>query len=166
MDIVLFLILSTVCVGAVLGALLFRNQAYTALFLVLALTSLAGLYGLLDAPFIAVVQIIIYAGAIMVLFIFVIMMIRLPQGIPAERKKWTLGVAALLGLALGLEIWLSLTGVFRTPLPPSGPEGFGGATAVGRLLMTDGLYAFELTSVLLLAALVGALVLARKRGAA
>lgn len=164
MDIALFFILSTVCVGGVLGALLFRNQAYTALFLVLALTSLAGLYGLLGAPFIAVVQVIIYAGAIMVLFIFVIMMIRFPQGIAAEKKKWTLGVAILLGLALGLEILLSLAGALGTPLPPSAPDGFGGPAAVGRLLLTDGLYAFELTSVLLLAALVGALVLARKRG--
>jgi NADH-quinone oxidoreductase subunit J len=164
MDIAVFFILATVCLGAVLGALLFRNQAYTALFVVLALSALAGLYGLLDAPFIAVVQIIIYAGAIMVLFIFVLMMIHFPQGIPAERKKVTLGVAVLLGLALGLEIFLSLTGALKAALPSSGRESFGNPAAVGRMLLTNGLYAFELTSVLLLAALVGALILARKRG--
>jgi len=162
MNTVLFFILSTVAVGGVLGALFFSNQAYTALFLVLTMAALAGLYGLLGAPFIAVVQIIIYAGAIMVLFIFVIMMVRLGKGIPPAKKRWTVALSAVLGPALGLEIYLALAGALSTPRHSTPGEAFGEAEAIGRLLLTDGLYAFELTSVLLLAALVGALVLAKK----
>ena len=163
MGVVIFFLLSVVSVGAVLGTLISRNQAYTALFLVLALSGLAGVFGLLDAPFIAVVQLIIYAGAIMVLFIFVIMLIRLPEGIPPEKKKGTIIVAAVLGLALGIEITLALAGSSSgVPIADEG-AGLGHPTAIGRLLLTDYLYPFELTSVLLLAALVGALILAKKR---
>lgn len=165
MGVAIFFLLSVVSVGAILGALISRNQAYTALFLVLALAGLAGVFGLLDAPFIAVVQLIIYAGAIMVLFIFVIMLIRLPEGIPPEKKKGTIVVAAVLGLALGIEITLALAGSsIGTAVAVEG-AGLGQPTAIGRLLLTDYLYPFELTSVLLLAALVGALILAKKREA-
>jgi len=163
MNIVLFLILSTVAVGGALGALFFRNQAYTALFLVLTMASLAGLYGLLGAPFIAVVQIIIYAGAIMVLFIFVIMMVRLGRDVPRDKKKWTTALAVVLGLALGLELAVALASALSAPETAAPDASFGGAAAIGRRLVTDGLYAFELTSVLLLAALVGAVILAKKR---
>jgi NADH-quinone oxidoreductase subunit J len=160
MSMAIFFLLSVISVGAILGTLLSRNQAYTALFLVLALAALAGVFGLLDAPFIAVVQLIIYAGAIMVLFIFVIMLIRLPEGIPPEKKKGTIVVAAVLGLALGIEIISALAG---SKAGAAEGAGLGHPTAVGRLLLTDYLYPFELTSVLLLAALVGALILAKKR---
>jgi len=165
MVVLIFFLLSIVSVGAILGALISRNQAYTALFLVLALSALAGLFGLLDAPFIAVVQLIIYAGAIMVLFIFVIMLIRLPEGIPPEKKKGTIIVAAVLGLALGIEVYLALAGSSPGALVATQVAGLGHPTAIGRLLLTDYLYPFELTSVLLLAALVGALILAKKREA-
>jgi NADH:ubiquinone oxidoreductase subunit 6 (subunit J) len=86
----LFFLLAIICVGSILAMIIVRDQAYNALLLVLAFASLGGLFGLLDAPFIAVVQIIIYAGAILVLFIFVIMMINLRRGLPPEKKKWTL----------------------------------------------------------------------------
>ena len=162
MQLAIFFLLSLISLGAVLGILISRNPAYSALFLVLALAALAGLFGLLDAPFIAVVQVIIYAGAIVVLFIFVIMMIRLRPGIPLEKMKRTSALAVLLGLVLGLEVYLALS---RMPAAaaPAGASDFGSPAALGRLLMTDELYAFELTSVLLLAALVGALVLAKRR---
>jgi len=166
MGMVIFFLLSVVSVGAILGTILSRNQAYTALFLVLALSGLAGVFGLLDAPFIAVAQLIIYAGAIMVLFVFVIMLIRLPEGIPPEKKKGTIIVAAVLGLALGIEITLALAGSSSGALiAASKGAGLGHPTAIGRLLLTDYQYPFELTSVLLLAALVGALILAKKREA-
>jgi NADH-quinone oxidoreductase subunit J len=165
MGVLIFFLLSIVSVGAILGALISRNQAYTALFLVLALSGLAGLFGLLDAPFIAVVQLIIYAGAIMVLFIFVIMLIRLPEGIPPEKKKGTIIVAVVLGLALGIEVYLALAGSSSGAIVATQGAGLGHPTAIGRLLLTDYLYPFELTSVLLLAALVGALILAKKREA-
>jgi NADH-quinone oxidoreductase subunit J len=139
-----------------------KNQAYCALFLVLAFACLGGLFGLLDAPFIAVVQIIIYAGAIMVLFIFVIMMINLRQGLPAEKKRWTIFLSALLALILIAELVLAIRGNIRA-MSQEGVSGLGSPAEIGRLLFTKYLYPFEITSILIIAALVGAIVLVKKR---
>lgn len=157
----LFFLLAIVCVGSVLGMIISKNQAYNALLLVLAFAALGGLFGLLDAPFIAVVQIIIYAGAIMVLFIFVIMMINLRRGLPPERKKWTLYFSLGLAVVLIIELIFSVKGAFSlfetTPV-----ETIGSPTDLGRLLFTKYLYPFEITSILIIAALVGAIVLVKK----
>lgn len=162
MEIFLFFLLAVLCVGSVLGMIISKNQAYNALFLVLAFASLGGLFGLLDAPFIAAIQIIIYAGAIMVLFIFVIMMINLRQGIAPEKKKWTLVLASLLAVFLLVELVLAMTGALSS-WGRTGGEKIGSPTELGRLLFTDYLYAFEITSILIIAALVGAIVLAKKK---
>jgi NADH-quinone oxidoreductase subunit J len=162
MGIFLFSLLAFICLGSVLGMILSKNQAYNALYLVLAFAALGGLFGLLDAPFIAAVQIIIYAGAIMVLFIFVIMMINLRQGITPEKKKWTLFISAGLAVILLAELILAITGTFSA-LGHAGGEKMGTPTELGRLLFTDYLYPFEITSILIIAALVGAIVLVKKR---
>ena len=162
MGIFLFLVLSVVCVGSVLGMIISKNQAHNALFLVLAFACLGGLFGLLDAPFIAAVQIIIYAGAIMVLFLFVIMMIRLEQGIAPEKKRWTVILSTGLGLFLLVELILAVRGTFSA-LGRTGGAKTGGPAELGRLLFTDYLYPFEITSILILAALVGAIVLVKKK---
>src|SRR4030043_2391300 len=125
MGIFLFFLLAVLSVGGVLGMILSRNQAHSALFLVFAFTCLGGLFGLLDAPFIAAVQIIIYAGAIMVLFIFVIMMINLEQGISPEKKRWTLGLSAVLALFLLVELALAVRGTL-------GALGRTGGESIGR----------------------------------
>jgi NADH-quinone oxidoreductase subunit J len=104
----LFFLLATLTVGAVLGMIISKNQAYNALFLILAFACMGGLFALLEAPFIAVIQIIIYAGAIMVLFIFVIMMINVRYGLPAEKKKWTIYLSLVLAVVLVIELILSL----------------------------------------------------------
>jgi len=159
MAIFLFFLLSAVCVGAVLGMILSKNQAYSALYLVLAFVCLGGLFGLLGAPFMAVVQIIIYAGAIMVLFIFVIMMINLREGISREKKKWTIAFSVVLALVLLLELVLAAKGASLG----QSPEGSVSPKEIGQLLFTKYLYPFEITSVLIIAALVGAIVLVKKR---
>jgi len=159
MAIFLFFLLSTVCVGAVLGMIISKNQAYSALYLVLAFVCLGGLFGLLGAPFMAVVQIIIYAGAIMVLFIFVIMMINLREGISREKKKWTIALSVVLALVLLLELVLAAKGVSLG----QSPEGSVSPKEIGQLLFTKYLYPFEITSILIIAALVGAIVLVKKR---
>ena len=159
MAIFLFFLLSTVCVGAVLGMIISKNQAYSALFLVLAFVCLGGLFGLLGAPFMAVVQIIIYAGAIMVLFIFVIMMINLREGISREKKKWTIALSLVLALVLLLELILAAKGASLG----QSPEGSVSPKEIGQLLFTKYLYPFEITSILIIAALVGAIVLVKKR---
>lgn len=162
MILLLFFVLSVSCVGSVLGMIISRNQAYSALFLVLAFSCLGGLFGMLGAPFMAVVQIIIYAGAIMVLFIFVIMMINLRKGISAERKKWTLAVSAVIAVVLLAEIVFAILGVL--PMPETAASSSGTSpTDIGRLLFTKYLYPFEITSVLIISALVGAIVLVKKR---
>ncbi|NIM89490.1 MAG: NADH-quinone oxidoreductase subunit J [Candidatus Aminicenantes bacterium] len=158
----LFFLLAIVCVGAVVGMIFSRNQAYNALLLVLAFAALGGIFGLLSAPFIAVVQIIIYAGAIMVLFIFVIMMINLREGIPPEKKKWTIYLSAVLAFILIVELILAARGSFQALTGPGGEE-IASPKALGKLLFTEYLYPFEITSILIIAALVGAIILVKKK---
>lgn len=162
MSLFLFILLSILCIGAVLGMIIVKNQAYSALFLVLAFACTAGFFALLDAPFIAVVQIIIYAGAILVLFIFVIMMVDIKEGLTPEKKKWTLGLAFILAAVLLVELLVALKAAL-SPMATSVSGQTGGATEIGHLLFTKYLYPFEITSVLIIAAMVGAIVLVKKK---
>lgn len=157
----LFFLFAALCLGSVLGMIISKNQAYNALFLILAFACLGGIFGLLDAPFIAVIQIIIYAGAIMVLFIFVIMMVNIRQGIPAEKKKWTLYLSLVLAAVLIIELFLSVKGAFL--LPGSNLQEEASPVNLGRLLFTKYLYPFEITSILIIAALVGSIVLVKRK---
>jgi len=163
MALVIFIILSVLCAGAVVAMIVSRNQAHSALFLVLAFSSLGGIFGLLDAPFAAAVQVLVYAGAIMVLFLFAIMMFNLRQPAPPERKR----LRAVLGTGLALILFAQLLLAGRRALaggsPPGAAASGGDIAHLGRLLFSDYLYAFEITSLLILAALVGALALAGKR---
>ena len=157
----LFFFLATLSVGSVLGMIISKNQAYNALYLILAFTSVGGIFALLEAPFIAVIQIIIYAGAIMVLFIFVIMMINVNYGIPAEKKKWTIYLSLVLAIVLIIELVLSIKGAFSLPVSTAVLKA--GPTDLGRLLFTKYLYPFEITSILIIASLVGAIVLVKRK---
>jgi NADH-quinone oxidoreductase subunit J len=155
-----FIVLSFLCIGSVAAMIVSRNQAHNALFLVLSFSSLGGLFGLLDAPFAAVVQVLVYAGAIMVLFLFAIMMFNLRQILPPGRKKIRIVLTAGLGLVLLAEL---LVAGRKVVLGGVGTGLSGDPAGLGRLLFTDYLYAFEITSLLILAALVGALALAGKK---
>lgn len=162
MTVFLFALLSLTCIGSILGMILCKNQAYCALFLILAFVCTGGLFGLLNAPFIAVVQIIIYAGAIMVLFIFVIMMIDIRKGLTPEKKRWIIYPS----LGIGLILIIELIFVFNKALGPSGAkvtEAMGSPKTLGKILFTKYLYPFEITSVLIIAALVGAIVLVKDK---
>jgi NADH-quinone oxidoreductase subunit J len=139
-----------------------KDQAYNALFLIVAFVCMGGLFGLLEAPFIAAVQIIIYAGAIMILFIFVVMMINLRKGVEPEKKKWTMYFAVVIGAVLVVELVLTVKGALE-PVSSAALEKLGSPTDLGRLLFTKYLYPFEITSILIIAALVGAIVLVKKR---
>jgi NADH-quinone oxidoreductase subunit J len=159
----LFLILATIIIGSVLGMILSRDPATSALWLVLAFAALGGLFGMLDAPFIAAVQIIIYAGAIMVLFIFVIMMIPRGETFPPHKRKTALILSVVLAAVLAAEIFFSLWTAWRGG-ETAGSGGLGKTAAIGRILFRDYLYPFEITSLLIMAALVGSIVLSKKRG--
>jgi NADH-quinone oxidoreductase subunit J len=162
MALTVFLLTALVAVASALGLVLRRNPIHGALFLVVNLGCVAVLYLLLDAQFLAWAQVIIYAGAIMVLFVFALMVL-----VPGKEETGPDALRAyrLLAIPFGgvllLEILLVL-GV-RPAGPPAPTRPPGGVEAIGRLLFTDYLFPFELTSVLLLAALVGVLALAKRK---
>ncbi|HZX09962.1 MAG TPA: NADH-quinone oxidoreductase subunit J [Acidobacteriota bacterium] len=142
--------------------ILCKNQAYCALFLILAFICTGGLFGLMNAPFIAVVQIIIYAGAIMVLFIFVIMMIDIRQGLTPEKKRWIVYPSLGIGLILVIELIFVLNRI-QDLSGTNVSETVGSPKILGKILFTKYLYPFEITSVLIIAALVGAIVLVKEK---
>ncbi len=166
-----------VALAAALLCVTRRSAVASALWLVLTLFSLSGLFVLLDAQFIAAIQVLVYAGAIMVLFLFVIMLLNLGRAGPADMRGWLgRGVAALLGAGLAVELWVLVRivrgGGFAAetaafPLPPGELGRVQAAEgAVGMLaepLFRQYLVPFEITSVLLLAAIVGAVVLAKRK---
>ena len=141
-----------------------RHALYSALFLIITMGSLAGLYILLEAHFVWAVQVLVYAGAIMVLFLFVIMLLNLPrEDVPYAQRDFRRIVMAA-GLAGVLLIELALVLFVRPQLGAAKAvsAGFGTTETIGRLLFTRYLFPFEVTSVILLIAIVGALVLAKK----
>jgi len=157
---VAFGLIAFIVVGSALGLVLKRNPIHGALFLVVNLGGIAALYLTLGAEFLAAAQVIVYAGAIMVLFIFAIMVL-IPgkdETGPDPRRRYRL-VAIPLGLALLAELALI---ALRRGAAPRGPGAPGGVEVMGRLLFTDYLFPFELTSVLLLAAMVGVMLLAKR----
>jgi NADH-quinone oxidoreductase subunit J len=158
----LFILLAIISIASVLGMIISKDQAYNALFLIVAFVAMGGLFALLEAPFIAAVQIIIYAGAIMILFIFVVMMINLRKGIEPEKKKWIAYLAVAVAAVLVAELLLTIKGALE-PVSSAALEKLGSPTDLGRLLFTKYLYPFEITSILIIAALVGAIVLVKKR---
>ena len=163
-ELVLFLILSLVAIGSALGMLLSRNTVYAALFLVLNFATVAVFYILLNAPFIAMSQISVYAGAIMVLFLFVIMLLG-TRSLPATGAlPWQRPLAALLALVLAAEAgYVLFVRKVATASIPQPVETFGSPQAVGRALFNQYLLPFEITSVLLLVAMLGAIILTKSR---
>jgi NADH-quinone oxidoreductase subunit J len=162
MSLVAFLIIALLAVGSALGLILKKNPIHGALFLVVNLGCVAALYLMLGAEFLAAAQVIVYAGAIMVLFVFAIMVLipgKEETGPDPRRSTRVLAlpVGGLLLAQLAVILWT------RRGAPSSPPRAGGGVAALGTLLFTDYLFPFELTSVLLLAAMVGVLVLARRR---
>lgn len=138
------------------------NPVTSALCLVMALFALSGLYVLLDAPFVAILQVLVYAGAIMVLFVFVIMLLKLlPEDLVDDRVSLRKALVGLFGLGFAGFIIFIFLKVQVLPFQPN-PENFGTPQAVGRELFTTYLIPFELISVLLLVAMVGVVLLGRK----
>ena len=167
LTLVLFIVLGVVAVAAAIGLLVSRNSVYAALFLVLNFASVAVFYLVLGAPFLALAQVTVYAGAIMVLFLFVIMLLgaeKLPKGkvLPWQRPL-AIGLAAILLAEAGFLLFQRLTNI-STPLLP--PEASLNTTeslrTLGMALFSQYLLPFEVTSVLLLVAMVGVIVLTKK----
>ena len=158
----IFLFLSVMAVGGVIGMIISRNQAYNALFLALSFVSLGGLYALLDAPFIAAIQIIIYAGAIIVLFLFVIMIINIKKGVPPERKKWVPYLAVFLGVIFLFQIIYPVISNLLFLKYQNG-ELESSPLNLGYTLFSKYLYPFEITSLLIIISLIGAVILLKRK---
>jgi len=161
-DLVLFLGLALISVAAAIAMIASRNAVYSALFLVLNFLTVATLYLLLNAAFIAVVQITIYAGAIMVLFLFVIMLLGTERESIDGGIRWQMPAAIVLGLGLAGELAFILlrNDSAHKPLADLSAE-FGSPASIGRVLFSEYLVPFEVTSVLLLVAMIGAIVITR-----
>ena len=159
----LFLILALVAITSALGMLISRNAVYSALFLVLNFATVAVYFLLLNAPFIAVAQVSVYAGAIMVLFLFVIMLLGAERAAQAQSIPWQRPLAISLAIVLLLEAGFILLGQRGVvPMVTSElPSGFGSPAQVGTELFQNYLLPFEVTSVLLLVAMIGAIVLTK-----
>ncbi len=157
----IFFGIAVIAIATAVSMLASRNAVYSVLFLVLNFVTIASLYLLLNAAFIAMVQVTVYAGAIMVLFLFVIMLLGEDREEPSSRLKWQAPAALLMSLALLIIFIAALIqgslGLQQALAQVS--EGFGSPASVGRLLFSKYMIPFEVTSVLLLVAMVGAIVL-------
>ncbi len=168
MEAILFYVFAAVMVISSLMVVFRKNPVHSALFLVLTFFCLGGIYLLLNAQFIAAVQVIVYAGAIMVLFLFVIMLLNLERETASQSGH---GVQKFSAIILSVVLAVSL-GSIMTARVLTGEKGvyslekvnaIGNSEVIGKLLFTDFLLPFEITSILLLAAIIGAIILAKKR---
>jgi len=164
METVLFYLFAALTVGCALMVVanpFSRNPVTSAMFLVLTIVSMAGLFVLLHAFFLGAVQILVYAGAVMVLFLFVIMLLDLKE---EERRKIKLFglIGGLVSVGAILAIFLQSLQTARPGANLSAAGADGSTVALGRLLFTDYLLPFEIVSVLLLVAMVGVILLSKK----
>ena len=165
METAAFYIFALITVAASIGVVGQRNPMYSVLLLIASFGGLAGLYVILDAPFSAVTQIIIYAGAIMVLFLFVVMLLNVSReeavtaGILAPR---VMKVGLVLSILLAIEALWAVSRLDVVRFDEGSAEAVRSVANIGRELFTEHAFAFEATSILILVAMVGAVVLARK----
>jgi NADH-quinone oxidoreductase subunit J len=161
MEVVFFWILAIVAVAAAVAMIAQRHAARSAVFLLVVFCCLAGLYILMNAQFVGLAQLIIYAGAIVVLFLFVVMLLGAERAeqTPDRRRFHLLAGGALALLLLAGVAWVVLGVTGSAPAPIESNN----AQALGAALLTDFMLPFELVSVVLLVAVIGAVVLAKKK---
>jgi NADH-quinone oxidoreductase subunit J len=158
---VLFFFFAALAVGAAINVLIQKHVLYSALSLILMLVAVSALFVLLRADFLAVIQVIVYAGAIMVLFVFVIMLLNMPADEDGtDRLRWLKFIGIPIGLFFLFLVLATLWNVESGPAVES--QLAGSPRAIGERLFTDFLLPFEATSLLILIALMGAVVFAKK----
>lgn len=164
LELILFLILGALGVASAVGVIATRNPIAAAMSLVVHFIAQAGLYLSLNAMFMAAIQVLVYAGAIMVLFVFVIMLLNLGHE-EKLRERFTSrqGIGIVLSLLLGAMLVFVITrATFGSPPDGSDLVANGSVQAIGTALFTTYVYPFEMVSLILLAAVVGAVVLAKR----
>ena len=166
-----FLIIAAIITVGGVGVVTCRNPVYSALWLIVNLLGVACMFALLDAHFLAVAQIIVYAGAIMVLFLFVVMLLNLKRELPMGGGNNLLRFFSwVLGLGFAAVLARIFLRVFEnTPQAPQGAaaalsaQAEGTTKAIGKVLYTDYLFTFEAASLLIIVAILGAVMLAKRR---
>ncbi len=158
---ILFWLLSAMAVGCALGVILSRNPVSSVLFLILTFFSISGHYIMLNAQFLAIVNIIVYAGAIMVLFLFVIMLMNLNADVEPQKSKIVQFAGIISGGILFLVLLAALRSASMIPLEKRSTE-IGLISNLGKLLFTKYVLPFEISSVLFLSAIIGAIVIGKK----
>lgn len=169
LQLIFFYVFALLAVGGALSVLLMRSPVYCALALVATFGFLSAIYILLNNEFVAAIQLLVYAGAIMVLFLFVIMLLNLRSDPPLQ-LRWSL--PKVLGVAVSIGILSQMIGAFTSSAAKLGPMGDysaqrvqeeGAVEIIGQILYTDYVLPFEIISVLLMVAVIGAVVLAKRR---
>ena len=160
---VLFYAFAAILLVAALGVITSRNPGHSALFLVLAFVQSAALWLMIDAEFLAIALVLVYVGAVMVLFLFVVMMLDI--NVEELRKGFTrylpigVAVALIVVLEIGHVIWFRSQGLAFLSTPAPHPAGYSNTKELGAVLYTQHVYAFEIASVILLLAIVAAITL-------
>jgi NADH-quinone oxidoreductase subunit J len=163
----LFYVFGTILVASALGVITARNPVHCALFLVLAFLNSAVIWLLLEAEFLAITLVVVYVGAVMVLWLFVVMMLdidvaRLRQGFTRYAPLGAL-VALIVIAEIALVEWVWNLGLEPAPMSPPKPQGYSNTAELGTLLYTDYIYPFEVAAVILLVAIVAAITLTMRR---
>jgi NADH-quinone oxidoreductase subunit J len=161
MELAFFILFATAAVLSALNVILQRNPIYSALSLIVVIASMGGLFLLLNAHFIAILQIVIYAGAVMTLFLFVIMMLESPEDVQPVWKKQSKFALLILLLIAGVTIWAAST--FDTPITALAKDF--SVKALAKQLFTVYVFPFEAISILIISSVIGALYIARKEEA-
>jgi NADH-quinone oxidoreductase subunit J len=158
---ILFWVLSAMAVCCALGVILSRNPVNSVMFLILTFFSISGHYILMNAQFLAIVNVIVYAGAIMVLFLFVIMLMNLNADVEPQKGQ----LVQLAGVISGGVLFLVVLAAIKTAKPQvidQAPSDIGLITNLGKVLFTKFVLPFEISSVLFLSAMIGAIVIGKK----
>jgi NADH-quinone oxidoreductase subunit J len=165
-NLILFYVFAAIAVGATLLVVVQSNPLYSVLLLIASFIGLAGLYVLLNAPFVAVIQIIVYAGAIMVLFLFVVMLLNAPREEIVQSgmidAAGTRAIGGLLAVAFAAELAWALTRSRSLASTAAGDRASYSVAEIGQRIFQDYAFAFEATSILILVAMVGAVTLASR----
>lgn len=158
----LFFVFAGLAIACAVSMVYHKNPLYSAVSLVGVFVSLACVYITLAAPFIAAVQVLVYAGAIMVLVVFVIMLLNLDEDKPLQRLKYLYAVGAGLGLILLAQTFFIFYAVLRAPQNPQAETGVGKTMSIGSAMYTEYLLPVEIVGILLLMAIIGGVILARR----
>jgi NADH-quinone oxidoreductase subunit J len=160
---VLFFIFAGLAIGCALSMVYHRNPIYSAVSLIGVFVALSCIYVTLAAPFIAAVQILVYAGAIMVLVVFVIMLLNLDEEKPLNRLRYLYSIGGFLGIILLAQTFFIFIAVKKTPqTQPNVDETVGKTMSIGKSMYTEYLLPVEIVGIMLLMALIGGVILARR----